>query len=413
MASEMVIVTSDTFRSWGDVDGIIKAYGKRHEFTIIKKRLGQREDGSIKHRSFRCEFGGRYHPQKQVDINSHRDRKSKCQQCPWNANFNCPQNSQGVSLTTFNNLHNYALFPADTENYSSKYRCIPDDVLKEVQFLTEHRNLPITTQQKLLKAKFLTISILDCDLSNVIHDAFRLLKILIEHKSNDPRWFIDFQLDQDKRLTQLFWMSMSQITLCHNNIIKRELSANSTLCGLADALDARFEHEAQWNQFFEYRILSTYVGIITVSQDLFPKVDKIMTEYLTPQILSAERMEMAQCLYFVPSQVEPNIVEDPEAGVMEGCVEDSYDAKQILLKSIIAEVGEENIQEVWKITDMRPENKKHIYFVKDKDVAAKTCCFVNTKAAQNFSGVVFTPNPSTVPTTITNHQQVLNRRIKC
>jgi hypothetical protein len=34
-----------------------------------------------------------------------------------------------------------------------------------------------------------------------------------------------------------------------------------------------------------------------------------MTEYLTPQILSAERMEMAQCLYFVPSKVEPNIAE--------------------------------------------------------------------------------------------------------
>ncbi|CAB4436498.1 unnamed protein product [Rhizophagus irregularis] len=154
----------------------MEAYGKRHGFTIIKKRLGQREDGSIKHRSFGCEFGGRYHPQKQVDINSHRDR---------------------VSLTTFNNLHNYVLFPADTENYSSKYRCIPNDVLKEVQFLTEHGNLPITTQRKLLKAKFLTIFILDCDLSNaiqkykvrpdVIHDASRLLKILIEHKSNDPR----------------------------------------------------------------------------------------------------------------------------------------------------------------------------------------------------------------------------------
>ncbi|CAB5334865.1 unnamed protein product [Rhizophagus irregularis] len=109
-----------------------------------------------------------------------------------------------------------------------------------------------------------------------------------------------------------------------------------------------------------------------------------MTEYLTPQILSAERMEMAQCLYFVPSQVEPNIVEDPEAGVMEGCVEDSYNAKQILLKLMIAEVGEENIQE------------------KDKDAAAETCCFVNTEAAQNFLGVVFTPNPSTVPTTVTN-----------
>jgi hypothetical protein len=31
----------------------------------------------------------------------------------------------------------------------------------------------------------------------------------------------------------------------YNNIIKRELSANSTLCDLANALDAQFEHEVQ------------------------------------------------------------------------------------------------------------------------------------------------------------------------
>ena len=35
--------------------------------------------------------------------------------------------------------------------------------------------------------------------------------------------------------------------------------------------------------------------------------------------------------------------QDPEADVTNGFVEDSYDAKQILLKSMIAEVGEENI----------------------------------------------------------------------
>ena len=44
---------------------------------------------------------------------------------------------------------------------------------------------------------------------------------------------------------------------------------------------------------------------------------------------------------------------------MDGFIEDLYDSKQILLKSMIAEVGGENIQKVWKITDMRSENKKH------------------------------------------------------
>ena len=138
---------------------------------------------------------------------------------------------------------------------------------------------------------------------------------------------------------------------------------------------------------------------------------------------------------------------------MNGFIEDSYDTKQILLKSMIAEVGEENVQEIWKITDMRPENKKRIHFVmvinsvsylcscmsnitrgivcrhyfrimmvsavagfqiqmvpsrwyindhKNKDTAAETLCFVNQEAAQSFSGIIPTPNPSTVPTTITN-----------
>jgi hypothetical protein len=63
-------------------------------------------------------------------------------------------NSQTITLTTLHDSHNHALFPADTEKYSLKYRCIPDDVLEEVQFFTEHGNLPIAVQRRLLKAKF-------------------------------------------------------------------------------------------------------------------------------------------------------------------------------------------------------------------------------------------------------------------
>ena len=43
----------------------------------------------------------------------------------------------------------------------------------------------------------------------------------------------------------------------YNNIIKRELASNSTLCNLANVLDARLENEVKWNRFFEYHTLST------------------------------------------------------------------------------------------------------------------------------------------------------------
>ena len=175
----------------------------------------------------------------------------------------------------------------------------------------------------------------------------------------------------------------------YNNIIKRELTSNGTLCNLASALDARLESEVKWNRFFEYHTLSTCMGIASVGHDLFPKVDKLMSEYLTPHILSTERSEIAQSLYFIASKVELDIIEvievnflcqklltlflnnfantfaiqDPGVGITDGCIEDQYNAKQTLLKSMIAEVGEERVCELWKITDMQPENKKYIHYV--------------------------------------------------
>ena len=49
------------------------------------------------------------------------------------------------------------------------------------------------------------------------------------------------------------------------------------------------------------------MGITSVSHDLFPEIDKQMTQYLTPHILSAEHLEMSQCLFFIASQVQLDI----------------------------------------------------------------------------------------------------------
>ena len=59
----------------------MKAYDKKHRFTIIKKQLGQHKDGNIKHRSFGCEFSDHYWPKKHINVKIHRDCKLKCQQC--------------------------------------------------------------------------------------------------------------------------------------------------------------------------------------------------------------------------------------------------------------------------------------------------------------------------------------------
>ena len=160
--------------------------------------------------------------QKKVDVHDHRNRKSKRQGCEWHANINSPRNASLITLTTFANIHNHPLYP-DAQSYSPIYRRIPEDVLGEIQFLTENGNLSISTQKRLLKAKFLNETILDRDLSNAIQrfkihtdeklDASRLLTTLLEHKFYDHQWAVEFELDNESRLTRLFWMSPEQIVL--------------------------------------------------------------------------------------------------------------------------------------------------------------------------------------------------------
>ncbi|PKK62755.1 hypothetical protein RhiirC2_717464 [Rhizophagus irregularis] len=52
-------------------------------------------------------------------------------------------------------------------------------------------------------------------------------------------------------------------------------------------------------------------------------------------------------------KVITTLLNDPGVSITDGCIEDKYDAKQTLLKSMIAEVGEERVCELWKITDFR------------------------------------------------------------
>ena len=122
------------------------------------------------------------------------------------ANINSPRNASLITLTTFANIHNHPLYP-DAQSYSPIYRRIPEDILGEIQFLTENGNLSISIQKRLLKAKFLNETILYCDLSNTIQrfkihtdeklNASRLLMTLLERKSYDYQWAVKFKLDNE------------------------------------------------------------------------------------------------------------------------------------------------------------------------------------------------------------------------
>ncbi|CAG8676319.1 23012_t:CDS:2, partial [Racocetra persica] len=57
-----------------------------------------------------------------------------------------------------------------------------------------------------------------------------------------------------------------------------------------------------------YQTLTSYVGIASVGSEIFPTIDHILSEYLTLQILSAECIEIAQCLYFNAILVDQTMI---------------------------------------------------------------------------------------------------------
>ncbi|CAG8485068.1 14311_t:CDS:2 [Cetraspora pellucida] len=91
-----------------------------------------------------------------------------------------------------------------------------------------------------------------------------------------------------------------------------------------------------------------------------------MLEYLTPHILSVECIEIAQCLYFNAIIADPEIIDlenENNENINDKFIEDVYDARQILLKSMVMKANRDNIQEIWEIMDKRPRNNQRKHFI--------------------------------------------------
>jgi len=58
------------------------------------------------------------------------------------------------------------------------------------------------------------------DLSG-FNEAAYLLKLLGERDKNQPRWYIAYDTDSERRLTYIFWMSPLQRELCHRYVLEQ------------------------------------------------------------------------------------------------------------------------------------------------------------------------------------------------
>ncbi|CAG8555213.1 5369_t:CDS:2 [Ambispora gerdemannii] len=394
------------FESWEDIDMIIKTYGKREGFGVVQKRLKLHPEDHIKHQQIVLWL--EYYD---VILNDNT------------AKTNHYQMSLSLFFIVNNNTRSRLVAQAlmsdeTTESYKWILECTKKITM--IELLVFITNADSAADAAVRQTYQNTYSVY-C----IFHISENLPKNLKSKLHSQYESFVhDFFLCRNSLCKENFYERWSQLTEKYSNvkdylmralypnlnsIVKHLLTTSSSLCDLVDVLDARLQDETQWNQFFEYQTMLSCMGIVSVDHDLFPEIDKKMSKYLIPHILSAECLEMSQCLYFVTSQIDivNNNDEDFNLIVMDEFIEDLYDTKQILLKSIIAEVGEENVREVMMYSKVAGF---HIQMIpvrwyndeqKDKDIIMSACCFANQESAKNQLNEILMPNPSTISKSMT------------
>ncbi|CAG8525572.1 31882_t:CDS:2, partial [Racocetra persica] len=317
------------FNSWTDVETFFEEYGRRNGFIVIKYRVDKNKAGVVHKRTFTCEFGGKYKPNKNQQ-EKQRITKTKKVNCPWYINLSYGKAGTLISITTFVNEHNHNI-NFDTQEFGNKYRTLTEDALREVEIMTKYGCLSITTQRNLLRGHFSDLHFHDSDLNNAIQKFKRketcrnsLCKPLFQKRWNNM--LNKYPMAKDYLLRVLhpssqFWARayLSKIFTAriestarvesYNWVIKREIKSNCTLTELADRLDQRLKAETQWNRFRLYKDSTTFPTVSTPADALFPAVTKNINKYLTDTINNRIKDEIAESLFLTANQIVPTSYE--------------------------------------------------------------------------------------------------------
>ena len=210
------IFEGKVFSSWELCDSFMNDFGKRKGFGIIKDRV-TKEGDKIRRRSYICEHGKKY------STNSKKETSTKKLMCPWRVNASCPhENNPGsaIFITKIVDDHNHVLNIEAVAFRDEKRFC--DEIMEDIQFLTEHCKMGVTAQRRYLEAKYPSQPIYSKDLHAMVkkfrptakslsNDAAKMSNWLDEQKEGDSRWIVARGWDDDNTLTYLAWMTPEQV----------------------------------------------------------------------------------------------------------------------------------------------------------------------------------------------------------
>ncbi|CAG8801710.1 879_t:CDS:2, partial [Gigaspora rosea] len=127
-----------------------------------------------------------------------------------------------------------------------------------------------------------------------------------------------------------------------NAIIKNVLQDRPSLCELAAILNLRLSDEVRYINHNKWYHANTSTQLKGASAKCFPEIDRILKEHLTEEMLSQQRHEIIQSLYYY------TIIENKKLS-NNSYTEESYDTQQIHLISLLEDLPSNEIVKTYKI----------------------------------------------------------------
>ncbi|CAB4418907.1 unnamed protein product [Rhizophagus irregularis] len=146
-------------------------------------------------------------------------------------------------------------------------------------------------------------------LKGKLHDQFELFRAKflamrnsLCHKKFEIEWkaLTDEFPACEQYLTRVLypWIQSTQRVEVMNKIIKDKLNRSSCLADVVREVQKTFDQQSKKAILSECKNEIPTKGIPSIMDEYFPELDKILREYLTPQILQKQRDQMAQSLCY-------------------------------------------------------------------------------------------------------------------
>ncbi|CAG8843919.1 27548_t:CDS:2, partial [Gigaspora margarita] len=181
-----------------------------------------------------------------------------------------------IKITSCRLEYNHEIHP-DTIIFASNYRQFPDEAKEDIKYYTS-KGLNMRMQLSILEDKYPGTLFLPQQRNKVDNKASILLEKLLNNKARG--------------------VQSTQWVKNINAIIKTTLTSKTGLCELVSVLNNRFAKKSLFIRYYKWSESHMKPTSVAISTKLLLEVDKWLAEFLTPPILSLQRTEIAEVLWY-------------------------------------------------------------------------------------------------------------------